>query len=237
MLRAALRSFGFHRRGPWVSRFRIAGRDYGGTYDPVADPRLAHFAAHFAGARRILELGSLEGAHTFHLAAMPGVERVVGVEGRAKNLGKARFVQRLLGVRTVEFVRANLESFDLSSLGRFDAVFCCGLLYHLPRPWELLDAIAGVTGNLLLATHVTPEEKANERRRGYAGAGYREFGMKDPLSGMSAESYWPTLAALKAMLADAGFGETTVCDLDRAHPHGPLVTLAARAKTCGTVAA
>src|SRR5262245_58343534 len=169
MLRTSLLSFGFFLRRPWVSRFRIGGRAYGGTFDTVADPRLGHFGREFPTARRVLELGSLDGAHTFALAAMPGVESVTGIEGRAANLKKARFVQRKLGVRNVTFVHANLEEFDLESLGRFDAVFCSGLLYHLPRPWELLYRVAAVSEGMLLATHVTPEGRATDRRFGYAG--------------------------------------------------------------------
>ncbi|HEY2783744.1 MAG TPA: class I SAM-dependent methyltransferase [Fimbriiglobus sp.] len=228
MIQNALRSFGFFRRRPWVSRFRIGGRDYGGAFDPANDPRLRHFAEAFPAARRVLELGSLEGAHTFALAAMPGVDAVVGIEGRLANLKRARFVQRQLGVRNVSFVRANLESFDPASLGPFDAVFCSGLLYHLPRPWTLLQTIAGTAPGLLLATHVTPDAKANEVRNGYSGSVYREFGHRDPLSGLSPESFWPTLGALKAMLADAGFRSVVVCDHDENNPHGPLVTLAAK---------
>ena len=75
---------------------------------------------------------------------------------------------------------------------------------------------------------MTPDGRATVRRFGYAGSMYREFGRRDPLSGLSPESFWPTLDALRQMLADAGFGATAVCDHDAGHKHGPLVTLAAR---------
>ncbi len=91
-------------------------------------------------ARRILELGSLEGAHTVQLAARPGVEEVVAIEGRAANIRKAELVTRLLEVRNVRYVEANLETTDLlAQFGRFDAIFCSGLLYHLPEPWKLIE--------------------------------------------------------------------------------------------------
>jgi 2-polyprenyl-3-methyl-5-hydroxy-6-metoxy-1,4-benzoquinol methylase len=41
-------------------------------------------------------------------------------------------VQRAFQVADVEFREANLERLDLAEVGRFDAVFCAGLLYHLP---------------------------------------------------------------------------------------------------------
>jgi hypothetical protein len=227
MLASVITRLGFLARRPWISRFTIAGRDYGGRYDVTHDPRLGHFFRCFPGARRVLELGSLEGAHTFALAAR--VAEVHGIEGRAANLRKARFVQRRLGCRNVTFHQADLEAFDPAALGRFDAVFCSGLLYHLPRPWELLARLRGAADGLLLATHYAPADKADEERNGYAGTRYHEFGLKEPLSGLSPESFWPTLDALARMVRDAGYSAVEVCDDDRAHPHGPLVTLAARA--------
>ena len=86
----------------------------------------------------ILELGSCQGGGTFQLAKRRDVEEIVAIEGRDYNIEKARFVQRLLERDNVSFIEANLETFDLKSLGRFDAVYCVGLLYHLPKPWELL---------------------------------------------------------------------------------------------------
>jgi hypothetical protein len=228
MLTTLRTRLGFFVRRPWVSGFDIGGRRYGGHYDPSADPRVAHFHRHFPNARRVLELGSLEGAHSFALRKLPGVEEVVGVEGRESNIEKAEFVRRILGVAGVTFVHANLEDFDLSSLGAFDAVFCSGLLYHLPKPWELLRRLRAASANLLLATHYAPLEKANSWRSGYRGMVYAEFGLKEPLSGLSPESFWPTRAALQAMLVAAGYPHADVCDDDTAHPHGPLITLAVR---------
>jgi hypothetical protein len=227
MLKRLSLRLGFYRRRPWVSRFTIGGRHYGGVYDPSGDPRIAHLWRHFPSARRLLELGSLEGAHTVLLGGRPGVEFVLGLEGRAANLEKARFVQRHLNLRNIEFRQANLEDFRPATLGYFDVAFCVGLLYHLPRPWTLLRALREASPGLLLATHYTPDGKADHERCGYRGSVYTEFGLRDPLSGLSAESFWPTRDALLAMVRDAGYERIQVCQDDVAHVHGPLMTLAA----------
>jgi hypothetical protein len=117
----------FERRGPWVTRFTIDGQPRGGQYDAWNDPRLRWFQERFPDVATVLELGSLEGGHTARLAAQPGVRRVVGVEGRPANIERARFVHGLLGSTNVEFVQADLEHADLSSLGTFDAVACLGV--------------------------------------------------------------------------------------------------------------
>src|SRR5450432_3632713 len=131
----------FAKFGPWVFRFQIDGHYYGGATSAVGDARVEQFFRFAPNTANILELGALEGAHTFILADRPGVKRVLALEGREVNLRKARFVQELLRVENVEFVQTNLEKDDLAALGKFDAVFCSGYLYHLPEPWKLIEKL------------------------------------------------------------------------------------------------
>jgi hypothetical protein len=64
----------------------------GGNFDASNDPRIDQFFQHFPDAKNILELGSLEGGHTFRLAERA---RVLGLEGRQKNIDKALYMQKL----------------------------------------------------------------------------------------------------------------------------------------------
>src|SRR5688572_7803277 len=114
----------FDKRKPWVTQFVIQGQTYGGTYDAAGDPRLKWFQDHFPDAQKVLELGSLEGGHSFALASLPHINQVVAVEGRKESFERAQFVQRELNQSKVKFVHANLENLDLTSLGEFDVVFC-----------------------------------------------------------------------------------------------------------------
>lgn len=217
----------FAQRGPWVTKHWIGGEAHGGDFDALGDLRLPQFWEAFPLARTILELGSLEGGHSFALAAHPTVERLVGVEGRQANVARAEWVRTLLGASNVEFVQADLESTSLSTLGTFDVVFCCGLLYHLQRPWELIAQIGQVSSGLFLSTHYAAAEQANTVRHGVRGTIYQEFGLDDPLSGLSDESFWPTLDGLLGMLRDHGFTETNIVHNIQVHPNGPIVNLSA----------
>src|SRR5947209_5893974 len=99
----------FKMRGPWVTKFQIGGESYGGSRDYSdynADPRIPRFIQQFPEAKSILELGSLEGGHSFQLARLQSVEKVVAIEGRQRNVAKAEFVQRLLGMKNVSFLEA-----------------------------------------------------------------------------------------------------------------------------------
>jgi SAM-dependent methyltransferase len=219
----------FEKRGPWMTRFVIHGRTFGGRYDPSDDPRLVWFRLAFPKAESILELGSLEGGHSFPLARMEGVKRIISLEGRKANLKRARFVQQIYQDQKITFIQANLEHFNLAGLGRFDAVFCVGLLYHLPKPWELVEQIAGVSRGLFLWTHYAASGKAARRWRGYPGLLFREWRfLYEPRSGLSPASFWPTLDGLRQMLLDQGFSRIELIRDEPDHEHGPAVTLAAR---------
>jgi SAM-dependent methyltransferase len=192
-------------RSEWLASYTIDGQTIGAGFNHENDVRPGQFFSLVPNARRILELGSCQGGGTFQLAKHPGVEEIVAIEGRDYNIEKARFVQRLLGLDNVTFIEANLETFDFTSLGRFDAVYCVGLLYHLPKPWELLTRLKEVSDVIYLNTHFCRANSASRKIHDYDGANWHEMGFADPLSGLSNWSFWPTLKSLAKMLEDAGF--------------------------------
>jgi hypothetical protein len=218
----------FAKRGPWIYQFQIEGQTYGGGISAVGDIRLERFLRFASKAERILELGSLEGAHSFILAQHPDIKHVVALEGREANLRKARFVQELLDIRNVEFLQANLEEADLTALGKFDAVFCCGLLYHLPEPWRLVENLAGTAPILFIWTQYASDNEAHDLPGGLRGKIHVEGGSDEPLSGMSPDATWLTLDSLRRVLATSGYHNIQVIDDNPAHVNGPAVTIGAR---------
>jgi SAM-dependent methyltransferase len=213
-------------RSEWLASFTIDGETIGAGFNHDHDVRPGQFFSLVPQARRILELGSCQGGGTFQLASRAGVEEVVAIEGRDYNIEKARFAQELLGLANVTFIEANLETFDFKSLGPFDAVYCVGLLYHLPKPWELLTRLKEVSDAIYLNTHYCRARCASRKVGAYEGANWHEMGFHDPLSGLSNWSFWPTLKSLTEMLADAGFlsqiVETDSTGLGQC-PHGTTI--------------
>jgi len=217
----------FEKLTPWVFQFRIGGRDYGGGISAAGDVRVDQFFRFAPSAKTILELGSLEGAHSFILAKSPGVERVVAVEGREANLRKARFVQGLLEIQNIDFVHANLETADVAEFGKFDAVFCSGLLYHLPEPWKLVEQLAKVAPLLFVWTQYAAEQEAIDVGNGLRGKIHLEGGPDEPLSGLSRSATWLTLSSLREVAARAGYKRFEIIHDDISHPNGPAVTFGA----------
>jgi SAM-dependent methyltransferase len=217
----------FARRGPWITHFVVDGVESGGQFHALDDHRIEQFFESFPNVRTILELGSLEGGHTFALARRPSVERVIGVEVRRSNIAKARFVQKLLRVENVEFVEADLEKSALTEFGRVDAVFCSGVIYHLPEPWKLIKQVPRVTRRLFIWTHYANDLEADALLGDLRGKIHVEGGPDEPLSGMSATSFWLTLDSLLNVLKSAGFNRVRILHSDPNHRNGPAVTIAA----------
>jgi hypothetical protein len=181
----------------------------------------------------ILELGSLEGGHTVELAKRPSVERVLGLEARIKNIRRAELVSELLGSGSISFVQADLDKSTLGRFGHFDAVFCAGLLYHLTRPWRLLQEITNVTNCVFLDTQYS--ERDEICIEGYVGSLYAEGSPDNPsrhsdsdvISGLSDSSFWMTLPCLIDTLNREGFSVQHHRVIPDWEGFGPRVHLAA----------
>jgi len=198
----------------------------GGDYQVINDRRVQQFLERFPNVRTILELESLEGGHTFTLARHPGVERILAIEARAANIEKAKFICSVLGFSNVQFTQANLEQLQLVSLGYFDAIFCCGLLYHLPEPWKLISQAPLVAPSLFVWTVYANENEATIEIDGLRGREYIEGGLNEPLSWLSPKSIWLTLPSLVELLKRSGYDNVEILEKSQ-NPNGPAVSLAA----------
>lgn len=220
-----LLSDAFERRGPWVTGVQIDGKTYGRA-TRHSSPRLKEFFEAFpeASRGRVLEPGSLEGAMTVELARR--AKEVVGLEGRPENVERAEFLKGLFGTDNVAFYVTNLEEDNLSSYGKFDAVFCCGLLYHLAHPRAFVERASAVAPHLYLDTQYAQPDWQLTERDGLWGW-VRMEDPRDPQSGLYGTAFWPALDELHRLLRESGY--TTVETL--AHPpdnrHGPRVHIAA----------
>ncbi|GAA2848345.1 hypothetical protein GCM10010517_05620 [Streptosporangium fragile] len=228
--------------GPWVSSFEFGGAVYpranGTVVTHEIEPRtalhrqrVAEFFEAFPGAARILELGILEGADTVHLAARPGTE-VVGIEGRAENLARARFVMELHGLTEVRLLLGDVETMDLGELGEFDAVMCAGLLYHLTRPWETLADLRKVTGRLYLQTHYWNRRAETHTVGGYTVKTVSETYSEPRLRGLAERVLWFDRASLLTALRDAGFDRIQVIRDEADGPVGTIVLTCSASGVC-----
>ena len=188
---------------PWWFRFERDGQAFGGQVprDTNKVELFFEWASRLGKVETILELGAHEGNHSLQLAARPGVKRVVALEGRPDNVRRARLVLEAFPAANVDFRHYDIERFDPSEFQGFDAVFCSGLLYHLPEPWKLLRNLEGLCRFLYLDTHYAAAEEVQVGP--YRGRWHPEG--PDPLSGLSPRSFWFTFLDLVLILMERGF--------------------------------
>ncbi|MEE8525184.1 MAG: class I SAM-dependent methyltransferase, partial [Thermoanaerobaculia bacterium] len=93
--------------------------------------------------RRLLDLGSLEGGLALEMAR-DGME-VLGVEGRRSNFEKCQLIADYFSLPNLRFLHLDVRELTPEKHGTFDAVLCCGLLYHLADPFSFLDSLARLT--------------------------------------------------------------------------------------------
>jgi ubiquinone/menaquinone biosynthesis C-methylase UbiE len=99
---------------------------------------------------RIADLGCLEGGFAVEFARM-GFQ-VVGIDVRAANIAACEYVKANTDLPNLAFFQDDVQ--NIAKYGEFDAVFCCGLLYHLDQPRRFLETLSAVTRKLLiLQTH------------------------------------------------------------------------------------
>lgn len=104
---------------------------------------------------RVADLGCLEGGYAAEFARL-GYDSV-GIEVRESNIAACRHISQQLQLPNLQFIRD--DAWNICDHGMFDAVFCCGLLYHIDRPKAFLETMARATKKLLiLQTHFSVDD-------------------------------------------------------------------------------
>ena len=167
---------------------------------------------------RIADLGCLEGGYAVELARMGF--RVLGLEVRDSNIAACRYVKERVDLPNLEFVQD--DAWNVARYGTFDAVFCCGLFYHLDHPRRFLEILARViTRVLILNTHFSTERPNStyslselDVHEGLQGRWFTEFQDNQEFEDREAKrwaswdnrrSFWIRREHLLQAIHDAGF--------------------------------
>jgi hypothetical protein len=168
---------------------------------------------------RILDLGCLDGLFSLEFASHSCP--VLGLDVREPNIARARFCARAMNLKNIEFVEADARNISVEKYGKFDAIICCGLLYHLTasdaitliqRMYEMAERAIIVDTNISLA--------GIERFNGHAGHTYFEHrpeaSKEEKLLALWASadnetSFWFTRPSLINILTEAGFSSVYEC--------------------------
>jgi SAM-dependent methyltransferase len=206
----------------------------------VADGRPARVLERFASregglaGQRVLELGPLEGAHTYQLERLGAA--VTAVEANVEAWLKCLIVKEQLQLRA-RFLLGDFVAHLEQAPDGYDLIFASGVLYHLPDPARAIAAMAGRTDRVFIWTHVHDDRawprskpivvERDGQRLTYHVRAYRERGYSRFWGGAHAAAAMLTREDLLACLARHGFTELDVHEETPDHPHGPALSLSA----------
>jgi Protein of unknown function (DUF1698) len=233
--------------GEWASRFPepLAGLD-AGTVFLFEDERVAWALEHLGdvAGRSVLELGPLEGGHTWQMIRAGA--RVTAVEANTRAYLKCLIVKEVLKMGDARFLLGDFLAYLREGTPHYDICLASGVLYHMCDPVELIALLAPASDRLMLWTHIYDEEVISARpelarrfsaehrstHQGFEHTLHR-FEYAEALSaggfcgGSARYSSWLTRADLMAALDHFGWGVDAISFEQPLHPHGPALALIA----------
>jgi hypothetical protein len=137
----------------WVSILPIPGARGGSSalFSPE-DLRPSYVSAIFGALDQfeILELGSLEGGHTYQLEKL-GIKSITSIEANTESFLKCLIVKEVLGLRA-KFLYGDFVKYLETTETKYDLIFACGVLYHMIDPLHLLYLISQRTERVFIWT-------------------------------------------------------------------------------------
>jgi hypothetical protein len=208
-----------------------------------ADPRLswAHDVLGPFTDKQILELGPLEGAHTYMLEKF-GAASITAVEANTRAFLKCLCVKEVMNLSRAHFMLGSFIPF-LETCQPYDFIIASGVLYHMTDPVYLLQLLMQRSNGFMLWTHYYEAEALRGQsdeikfmpptRLGdtqYVGSKriYPDVSLawKGFSGGLESYAIWLTKASLLECLDNGGFDVQINFDQPD-HPNGPSLALCA----------
>jgi len=197
--------------------------------------------------RTVLELGPLEGGHTY-LLEQAGAQSIVGIEASTKAYLKCLVVKEVVGLRRASFLLGDFEDYLRAGGQRFDCTIASGVLYHVRNPVELIANVARASDRVYLWTHYYVKERVAaiehmahrfpHEEKPFEHAGFRhtlhrynygDFLDTSRFAGGSEEySHWLSRDDLIGALRHVGLTEIEIGKEEPGHTNGPSIGLVAR---------
>ncbi|MGF6923391.1 class I SAM-dependent methyltransferase [Paraburkholderia sp. 40] len=179
------------------------------------------------GGKSILELGPLEGGHTY-MMARAGASNILSIESNSKAFLKCLIVQNALKFNA-QFMYGDFRPMLAKRERRFDLILASGVLYHMTDPVALLSDMARASDSICIWTHYYDPNLAgtNARMKRHVSPDpthtrfgdrlvethrhdYLEFLTNEKFAGGSAPySQWMTRDSLLGVLEDLGMTAIT----------------------------
>lgn len=188
---------------------------------------------------RVLELGPLEGGHTYQLEEL-GAESIVSIEANSEAFLKCLVTKEITGLRKARFLHGDFTRYVESTTDRYDLIFCSGVLYHMHDPIALIMAMGRIARSCFVWTHYYSRGRYDRPRHRvrtdprYPGVKLYVFsptveamGSKTYFGGNRPVAVWLTRDDILATFRQAGFANIEIVE-DSPHTQiGASITFAA----------
>lgn len=226
-----------------------AGATTGSSIVLWADGRIEWCLEQFGDLKgcRVLELGPLEGSHTYMLhKRQPSA--IDAIEANKLAFLRCLIVKNLLDLRGARFLLGDFQKWLEASGQRYDLIVASGVLYHLADPVRLLASASACTDAIYIWTHYFDTEQMpieDTRRGAFSGeVTVRPFrGIDVRLHHRSYHGAWRDKAfcggghddhtwmekdQIIEVLKVLGFADIRVAHDTNVHPAGPNLSIFAR---------
>jgi len=194
----------------WTSQFLFKGMLAGGHIRLDDDPRLKWHIDTVGGVqkKKVLELGSLEAAHTKMLCEHGAF--VTAIEGNPDCFLRCLIVKEAFDLKA-KFIFGDFCEY-VKDCGWFDIVSATGVLYHQTNPVELIFDISKITDTVFVWSQVASETiPPGEETKidGYKGK-INRYGIPTSsfCGGLHDEAFWMYPDDMRRCFEDAGFNIT-----------------------------
>lgn len=219
-----------------------------GTAALFSDGRIRWAESVFGGFtdKNILELGPLEGAHSYMMQSA-GAKSITSIEANARAFLKCLCIKELFELNRVSFKLGDFVSFLEQDKQRFDVAIASGVLYHMADPVRVLDLISEAADKIFIWTHYFDENliasNANLAHKfgeletaTYKGFEYRfsSQAYKEALDwsgfcgGPEMNSKWLTKESIVGFLGKAGYTDIRENFVHAEHQNGPAFAICAQ---------
>jgi 2-polyprenyl-3-methyl-5-hydroxy-6-metoxy-1,4-benzoquinol methylase len=167
-----------------------------------------HLRAELPRGGRILEIGPKHGLDTRLLATLEPIE-LVTIDLPEKGDTIASWLPEVPAARHIEANVLYLSEQDRAELGRFDVVWCLGVLYHNVEQLRLLRRLYELTAE----DGIVVVESSTTRSRLLAGRNVVELHWPETFRNVPTITHLPTRRAIASWLEMVGFTDVRVRDV------------------------
>jgi hypothetical protein len=235
-------------KGEWWSQLPQQFSTLQAGQIPVFEDPRVHWALSELGSvtgQSALELGPLEGGHTYMLERA-GLASILSIEANPRAYLKCLIVKEIVELKKTRFLCGDFLEYLRASPAPFDLVFASGVLYHLTNPAELIALLSRTTRRLFLWTHYYDRDIISRHSKlatkfkppeqsEYAGFRYQVFRFDYRGSSRLARfcggsrpyAHWMLRKEIIACLERFGFTQIRTSFEEPDHPNGPAFALVA----------